>query len=538
MPDSPDKIYIHTNSSWRALQYFNLYRFIVAFLFVALIWIGQLPEPLGVSNSFLFAISAHIDLGGAGIFWFFINLRKPRYNLQVAAQVFFDIFIISLMMYASDGLNSGFGMLLVIVVAGGSILSAGRIAILFAAIASLSVIGQELYIKLALLYTTPNYTHVALLGITFFFTAILGHVLARRVRESEALANQRAADIEGLAKLNEHIVQRLQFGVIVLDEYFRVRLINEAAQKLLNCAGSADNQHIERVSPLLASKLKEWLQIGIEHTFLVRSEAEDLDLQVSFTRLRPDTRFGFLVFLDGMAVHRQRAQEMKLSSLGRLAASIAHEIRNPLSAISHAGQLLFESDSIGDEDLRLLQIIMEHSRRMNAIIENVQKISKRQPSVPDQIEIKPWLEDFIDSYIKHHQLSPAAIRLVIEADDLKVYMDASQLNQVLSNLCENAIRYSTVMPLVELRCGIRAETDRPFLDVIDYGPGIREDILNNLFEPFITSDLHGSGLGLYISRELCEANQASLSLYNNSSSGCCFRITFAYYQTQGQHITA
>ena len=527
-----NKTYIHTNSEWRALQYFNLYRFIVAILFVALIWIGQLPEPMGVSNSLLFAISAHIDLGGAGIFWFFINLRKPPYNLQVAAQVFFDIFIISLMMYASDGLNSGFGMLLVIVVAGGSILSAGRIAILFAAIASLSVIGQELYIKLALLYTTPNYTHAALLGITFFFTAILGHVLARRVRESEALASQRAADIEGLAKLNEHIVQRLQFGVIVLDENFRVRLINESAQKLLNCAGGADYQHIERVSPLLATKLNEWLQIGIEHTFLVRSEAEELDLQVSFMHLRPDTRFGILVFLDDMAVHRQRAQQMKLSSLGRLAASIAHEIRNPLGAISHAGQLLSESASIRDDDILLLQIIMEHSRRMNAIIENVQKISKRQPAVPDQIRIRPWLEDFAASLIKHHQLPSTAVRLAIEADDPNIYMDASQLHQVLWNLCENALRYSKSLPLIELRCGIREESNRPFLDVIDHGPGISEDILDNLFEPFITSDLRGSGLGLYISRELCEANQASLSLYTNSENGCCFRITFMHYKTQ------
>lgn len=519
------------HSAWRALQYFNLYRFLVAFLFVALIWIGQLPEPLGVSNRLLFSISAHIDLACACLFWFFINLRKPAYNLQVTAQVLFDIFIISLMMYASAGLNSGFGMLLVISVAGGSILSAGRIAILFAAIASLSVIVQELYIKLALLFETPNYTHVALLGITFFLTSILGHVLARRIRDSEVLARQSAADIEGLAKLNEHIVQRLQFGVIVLDENHYVRLINEAAQKLLGVDHS-DNQHIERVSPILAAKLHEWLQYGIENTLLVRSETEELDVQVTFMHLRPDTHFRILIFLDDMAVHRQRAQQMKLSSLGRLAATIAHEIRNPMGAISHAGQLLSESDSIREEDLQLLQIIMEHCRRMNAIIENVQKISKRQPAVPDQIKIKPWLEDFVGSFASHHQLSPDAVKLMVESGDLDVYMDASQLRQVLSNLCENALRYSRGIPLIELKYGIREETNRTYLDVIDHGPGIREDMLDNLFEPFITSELHGSGLGLYVSRELCEANQASLSLFANSENGCCFRITFMQYQTQ------
>ncbi|MGH8118993.1 MAG: sensor histidine kinase [Gammaproteobacteria bacterium] len=533
MPDSPHATSV-PNSAWRALQYFNLYRFLVAFLFVALVWIiQQLPQPLGESNRLLFSISAHIDLACACLFWFFINLRKPAYNLQVTAQVLFDIFIISLMMYASSGLNSGFGMLLVISVAGGSILSAGKIAILFAAVATLSVIVQELYIKLALLFDTPNYTHVALLGITFFLASILGHVLARRVRESEALARQSAADIEGLAKLNEHIVQRLQFGVIVLDENYNVRLINEAAQRLLG-VDDAENQHIERVSPLVAAKLHEWLQYGIENTFLVRSEAEELDVQVSFMHLRPDTHFGILVFLDDMVILRQRAQQMKLSSLGKLAASIAHEIRNPLSAISHAGQLLSESGSIMEEDLQLLRIIMEHSRRMNSIIENVQKISRRQAAIPDRIKIKQWLNDFVESLIKHHQLSAAAIRLVIETGDPDIYMDASQLRQVLSNLCENALRYSKGLPLVEIRCGIREETNRPYLDVIDHGPGIREDILENLFEPFITSELHGSGLGLYISRELCEANQASLSLYANSENGCCFRITFMQYQMQRQ----
>jgi len=109
----------HTDTSWQALEYFNLYRFLIAFLFVTLIWVGQVPEPLGIFDGFLFSVTAHIYFLLSISFGFFIKLRKPRFNIQVALHVLLDIIIISTLMYASDGLKSGFGMLLVIAVAGG-----------------------------------------------------------------------------------------------------------------------------------------------------------------------------------------------------------------------------------------------------------------------------------------------------------------------------------------------------------------------------------------------------------------------------------
>ena len=246
----------HSETSWKALGYFNLYRFVVAFLFVALIMIGQLPDPLGTADARLFSLSAYADLFFSMVFGLLINLKYPRYTLQVFGQVIFDICVLSLMMYASSGLNSGFGMLLVITVAGGSILTSGRIAILFAAIATIVVICQELYVKLVLEYSTPNYTHVAFLGITFFFTSILGHTLARRVRETEALAERRASDLENLSRLNEHIVQRLQSGIIVLDEELRVQLVNKSACLQLGLTGDVYNRPIAEIAPLLSSILK------------------------------------------------------------------------------------------------------------------------------------------------------------------------------------------------------------------------------------------------------------------------------------------
>lgn len=525
-----------TVTSWRALQYFNLYRLLIALLFVGLIWIGQLPEPLGIYDQWLFAITAHGYLLAGLLIAVIIKARLPRYKLQVAVQVFIDIVAITLMMYASNGLDSGFGMLLIITVAGGSILCAGRIAILFAAIAALAVLGHEVYLQLFRYYPLPNYTHAGFLGITFFVTAILGHVLAARVEKSEALVQQHAVDLESLAQLNEVIVQRMQAGIIVLDDECHIRLANESARSLLGLPQHILNRLIAEVAPEIDKNLKKWLHEDGKRNVIVKPVRGEADVQVSFTQLKPETRFGILIFLEDVALMRQRAQQMKLASLGRLAASIAHEVRNPLGAITHASQLLSETGRIDAEGDRLLYIILEQSRRVNTIVENVQHISRREPSTQEIVVIKPWLEDFVQEFTAGNNLPQGKVRLAVQPEDIMVRMDPSQLNQVLWNLAENAVRYSSGKILLEIHCGIKPDSERAYIDIIDHGPGIAEDTAEHLFEPFFTTSTTGTGLGLYIARELCEANQIALTLYRNSNSGCCFRIHFPHMQKQQEMI--
>lgn len=532
MKNSSKKSEIYTETSWQALQYFNLYRILISLLFVGLIWIGQLPEPLGIYNQKLFAIVAHGYFIAALVIATIIRKKTPRYKLQVAVHVMIDIMAISLMMYASNGLESGFGMLLIIAVAGGSILCAGRIAIFFAAIAALVVLGQEVYLQLFRYYPPPNYTHAGLLGITFFATAILGHILAARVEKSEALVKQHVVDLESLAQLNETIVQRMQSGILVLDDEFRIRLSNESARLLLGLREDMQNQAIADVVPEMVSKLKKWLHEGGKQNLIIKPARGDVDIQVSFTQLKPDTKFGILIFMEDVALIRQRAQQLKLASLGRLAASIAHEVRNPLGAITHAGQLLSEAGEIDNEGDRLIQIIMDQSRRVNTIIENVLRISRREASTVELIELKSWIEDFTRELTTRKNLPKNSVRISIKPDDITVRMDPSQLYQVIWNLAENAIRYSKGDVLLELNCGIKKESDRAYIDVIDHGPGIAEDAVEHLFEPFFTTNSKGTGLGLFIARELCEANQAALGLFKNSPEGCCFRIHFPHIQKQ------
>jgi len=223
---------------------------------------------------------------------------------------------------------------------------------------------------------------------------------------------------------------------------------------------------------------------------------------------------------------------MKLASLGRLSASIAHEIRNPLGAISHAGQLLSESESLGEEDRRMTNIIEDHSKRVNNIIENVMRISRREPAVPAEIELGSYLRDFVEEFRSSHELDSNTIKLNIKKKAIDARMDPGQLNQVLWNLCENGMRYSKSKAALDLECAVREDSKRPYIDVIDHGPGIAADIVDNLFEPFFTTDSGGTGLGLYISKELCEANQATLNLQSNTEHGCTFRINFSHPEKQ------
>ncbi len=514
-------------TSWKALTYYNLYRFLIAFLFVALYWIGQLPQPLGMYDRTTFTVASHIYLIISIAAQFLVRLRKPPFAIQVLGQVLLDILLISAFIYSSAGLNSGFGMLMVITIAGGSILIPGRIGFFFAAIATIAVLGQEVYFQLILDRPSPNYIHAGFLGITYFITAYISHALARKVEISEALAEQRAIDLENMGRLNEHIVQRLQSGVIVLDDKLHIRLFNESARNLLGIAENQRHIQLDNIAPALTEPLRNWLIGNGAGTFIIKSPAGNLDIQISLSKLSLENKTEILVFVDDVSRLRQQAQLLKLASLGRLTASIAHEIRNPLGAISHAGQLLSESEVMNKEDRRLTEIINEQSVRVNSIVENVMRISRRERPVPAQINLSQWLAKFMEELKTRYQLNDDDLKYVTVSENILANMDASQFYQVMWNICENGMRYSRGKPLLEVRCNIQTDAQRPFVDIVDKGTGIAPGIADQLFEPFVTTEAKGTGLGLFIARELCEANQATLNLYSNTVNGCIFRIYFS-----------
>ena len=513
--------------TWKPLSLFNLYRLVIAGLFSLVAVTGVDLPPLGAEDHRLFMLTSIAYLLFGLLSALAIHWRTPRFHIQLYSQLPADIICITLLMYASGGVRSGLGTLLIAALAGGGMLMSGQMAILYAAITAMAVLGEEFYIWTNHIAAGPNFTHAGILGATFFATAVLAYLLAKRAREGEALAAQRGVDLANMQQLTEYVIQRMQTGIIVIDLQQRVRLINESAWHLLGAIANPYQYRLVDLSPPLAAYLVLWQENPDREAQAFHPTPTSPEILPRFAKLG---QAGILIFLENTAATAQQAQQMKLASLGRLTASIAHEIRNPLAAISHAGQLLAESPQISSGDVRLTEIIKQHSQRMNAIVENILQLSRRQRSRPEEFGLSSWLQDFIASFCSTEGIESRYIAIEIDSPDTVVRIDPSQLNQVLWNLCHNGIRYSqanTGEPRLKLRGGIGEESPNPFLDVIDSGRGVPPEAVDHLFEPFFTTEPKGTGLGLYISRELCESNQARLNYIPVAGGGSCFRIIFA-----------
>ncbi|MGB5438502.1 MAG: ATP-binding protein [Gammaproteobacteria bacterium] len=517
-------------NTWQPLRLLTFYRVILAGLLLVLFFAVGDISALGQQNPALYTVSCTLYLGFSLVAGFAARLRRPGYVLQTVTQILVDIVAITLLIHASGGQSSGLGILLIIAVATGSVLLPGRMAFLFAAVAALAVMGEQYYSSLvAPLSRQTDYTQTGLLGLALFAAAGLTHLLTRRIHESEELAKRHAVSIANLAKLNDHIVQRLQAGIIVTDHEHRIRLINETACKLLNAPDATEGQPLNTVSPMLFHTLLDWRKTSERKPVLLDTGPASPKVLAQFTLLGTAEGIGSLIFLEDMAAMERQAQQNKLASLGRLTASIAHEIRNPLGAISHASQLLNESAALGAEDQRLMTIINDHTRRVNTVVKNVLQLSRSDTNRPQRIELKIWLKDFIDEFVTSGNSDARQISFTVKPDDVAVYMDPSLLHQVIWNLCQNAIQHSSQDAQAARIRIVAQRSDKArtaTLDVIDNGTAISTDMQDTIFEPFFTTKSSGTGLGLYIAREICESSQAQLDYLNLGDDGSCFRITF------------
>ncbi len=518
--------------TWKPLGFLNVYRFILSAVFTLLLLTRDKPLYIGAFHPVFALWTTTLYLVFSAACGIFIARRWPRFEVQTQVQISADILAITLLMYASGGAVSGVGMLLVVAIASGGIIMTGRTANFIAALAAVATLTVEVFADLTRSFA-PSYPQAGLLGATFFATAFLAYVLASRARASEELAAQRGIDLANLAQLNEHVIQRMQSGIVVVDADLRVRLMNESAWFMLGMPAVNHNAALGHLSPPLAEQLRRWRDNNALEPQVFRASETHTNLLPRFARIGSPKISGTLVFLEDSALLAQQAQQMKLASLGRLTASIAHEVRNPLGAISHAGQLLSESPQLNAGDKRLTEIIQTQSRRMNAIIENVLQLSRRDRSNPQPLVLKPWLTNFATEFATEHHADARSVSVEINPPDIVIHTDLTQLQQVLTNLCDNGLRHSAKhagLPKIELRGGITRESGGPFLDVIDHGPGISPDIAQNIFEPFFTTEPAGTGLGLYIARELCEINRARLHYLPIQNGGSCFRINFTDFE--------
>ncbi|MGD8310883.1 MAG: ATP-binding protein, partial [Chromatiales bacterium] len=460
--------------------------------------------------------------------------QAPPARIQALLAGLVDVGVITFVMYVSGGVETGLGMLLAVSIAAGGSLVSGRVALFLAAAATLAVLGEQVWAQLQRTFPTTAYTQSGVLGAAYFAIAGLAHVLSDRLRRTEQLASRRGLDLANLAQLNDYIIQHMRTGVLVLDDARRLRLLNGAAWRLLGMPEDCQGAVLDRIAPGLANRLARWRDTGEGGQEGFRALPQGKDLRAAFAPIGPQESGGTLVFLEDAARVTEQAQALKLASLGRLTASIAHEVRNPLAAIGHAGQLLEESDALPNGDRRLAQIIRTNTGRVNGIIESILQLSRRDRARPEAIRLGPWLEELAAEIRERHRLPRRALHVDVSPPDTHVLADPGQLRQIVINLCENSVRHFD-REAGELRVrvagGVVREAGGPVVDICDNGPGIAPDAARQIFEPFFTTGRSGTGLGLYIARELGEANGIRLEHLPTPLGGTCFRMLFSHPPT-------
>ncbi len=524
-----------TDLAWRVIGLLNLYRLLVPVVLIAAQVLAGPQWVLLAARPRLF-LSACIAYLTAAIL-LIIARRLEWSSLRIVALINagVDAAAISLILYASGGVSSGLGILLVLPVGATAVLADHRDAFLFAAIAAIAVLVQQILVNLDDIAPTTDYTTAGVLGAVLFLIALSVWPIANRLRESEALVRRQEVDLANLAQLSQYIVQHLRESILVIDAQDRIRLINESAAHILGDANAVPDALLGEASPRLLYLLETWRQNhgstavfrGPDLTFVAADGGRII--RANFAPLGSATPAPVIVFLEDTSLLVEKVQQSKLAALGRLSASIAHEIRNPVGAMSHAAQLLGESGSLSSGEKRLTEIMRTNAERVSGIINNVLRLSKREETRFETISLQGWTEEFIEEYCETMQLPVQRLCGSEATPAVEVRVDPSQLRQIIWNLCENAFNHgASAKPdeVVEIRYGRLSPAGRPFLQVMDRGQGVNPEHAERIFEPFFSGG-RGTGLGLFLARELAQTNGATLLYEPRHGGGSIFRLVFA-----------
>jgi len=517
LPEPPD-------SYWRSLYFFNGYRAVVALVLLATVAVFGNTMTFGSTD---FALFVYVSAGYVifSLLCFIVIAWRRYFQLQLGIQVGADILFIVVLMFASDGISSGLGLLLLSGLAAAGLISRGRLTLFYAALASIAVLLEQTVEVLYFRGSTTQYLQTGLLSIGYFTTAWVAHTLARYLVATEQLVAQREIDLADMAEVNQLVIQDMQDGVLVVDAHGVIRQYNARAEAMLGSLYQQQRRqlNLRQYAPPLAQRLEEWLRSPVAGVSQMSAVALDNKVSARFVPVGRSRNVGAVIFLEDLTRVQAQARQMKLAALGRLTANIAHEIRNPLSAISHATELLQEEPVVGGTVGRLLAIIHDNTQRLDRMVHDVLKLNRGDRAHREVFKVGEFLKTFAEEFCQIEKVPRAVIRLELNAEP-EVSFDHSHLNQVMWNLCRNALRHCRRRDAsMRIVVSVVSGGDNVKLDVLDDGPGVPPALRAQLFEPFFTSVRSGTGLGLYIAREICAANDATLD-YVETPSGAQFTV--------------
>jgi two-component system sensor histidine kinase PilS (NtrC family) len=519
----------------REVYFFALYRLLEAGLFalVAMTPVGFVSATVHYPIAAKLASLVYVALS----LWLVVASRHSTVRLrrQAAIGMCLDLAAAAAALWVQDGLESGVFLLLLFNVGAGALILTAQSSLGFASIASALVMADFVASRLTGTAGRPL-AEAVMFAVTYLAAAVLFHLLGRQVSQTQALAERRGVELANLAEINEVVIRRMRTGVLVVDGGHHIRLANEAAWALLGNP-SPSRRDLADVAPALHSSLWQWRQGKGEVPKAMVLAEDGVEVLPRFVALSL-TDTVLLIFLEDSRIYSHRAEELTLATLGRLSASIAHEIRNPLAAISYSAQLLDESTGLPDADRRLLEIIHSQCQRMNGIVQNILGLARRERSMAESIELTTFTRRFVEEFRNNHPLETDVLQAVNTGRPVVAMVDPQHLHQVLTVLVQNALTYGRDPgQAAQVTVAVRTEGAHgpPLVEIIDRGPGIPPKVAEQVFAPFFTTSEHGTGLGLYIARQLCEANQCTLAFEPVPGGGSCFRITLPGAQSLFHH---
>lgn len=429
-----------------------------------------------------------------------------------------DVPFLSLLVFALSGPNLSISILFAITVFSANFLLSKNQALFITLVSVIAIIYQQFLGSFFDFSNLNNIGNSALLAFLFFMMYGIGQIAIKRFQVLESLNTYQSLELFKLQNINRYILEQIEVGYLVIDDKFKIVVSNPAACTLLGISPlyAHEQYHLSEFQADLYKVLEDSM-LRDEDRFQFESHLSAYTVNIRVQKLVvPHQALTLLVLEDAQRMN-QKVQQLKLAALGQLSASIAHEIRNPLAAIVQANELMLDSDS--EQQTILHQMISKQAVRINAIIKDTLDMAKNKKVETRKIDVLNFINDALRSDLSDAQ---AKIKIEIESP-LDIYFDDLQLRQVIINLIRNALRHNDEHAEYILVKAFKASS-HVCIDVIDYGKGVTEQNISKLFKPFFSTEINGTGLGLYLSQTICEANQAKLIYVEQKQQGACFRI--------------